>query len=261
MNRRRQVSSDPTALKPGDVELEMGVPIPGVIVPRDGWTQTALKQLPSEGILKFEDLFQRSAPMAIDIGCGNGRFTISSAVRRPDWDHLGIDILPAVIRYATRRGNQRALKNVRFAVCDGWRLLSDLIPDASVDEFHIYHPQPYFSADDFSKRMLHPQFLVLLHQRLKATGKIFLQTDRKAYWQYIQKSFRSLFEWTEQTEPWSEDPWGRSRREMLSQQQGLAIFRGVASKRNSLTNEEACSIAASMAPPAFAVQGRRRRRK
>jgi len=68
MNRRRQVSSDPTALKPGELELEMGVPIPGVIVPQDCRTRTALKQLPSEGPLKFEDLFQRSSPIAIDIG-------------------------------------------------------------------------------------------------------------------------------------------------------------------------------------------------
>ena len=36
----------------------------------------------------------------------------NSAVWRPEFDHLGLDILPVVIRYATRRGNQRGLANI-----------------------------------------------------------------------------------------------------------------------------------------------------
>ena len=38
---------------------------------------------------------------------------------RPEDVHVGVDVLPVVIRYATRRGNQRGLHNLRFAVCDG----------------------------------------------------------------------------------------------------------------------------------------------
>ena len=37
------------------------------------------------------------------------RSMLASAVARPECDHLGIDILPLVIRYATRRANQRGL--------------------------------------------------------------------------------------------------------------------------------------------------------
>ena len=50
---------------------------------------------------------------------------------RPDLDHVGIDVKPVVIRYATRRGNQRGLKNVRFAVIDAERLLRDVRIDST----------------------------------------------------------------------------------------------------------------------------------
>src|SRR5260370_27650086 len=97
------------------IEREFGVPVAGEILPPEQWTQTALKKLP-EAYLDWQQLFGRQAPVVLDLGCGNGRFLIGSAVWRATHDHLGLDILPLVIRYATRRANQRGLKSLRFAL-------------------------------------------------------------------------------------------------------------------------------------------------
>ena len=97
-------------------ERELGVPIPGMVLPPEKWTRTALKKLPPPGTLDWAEVFGRRAPLVVDLGCGNGRFLLGSALARPDWDHVGVDILPLVLRYATRRGNQRGLTNLRFAV-------------------------------------------------------------------------------------------------------------------------------------------------
>src|SRR4051812_24083205 len=100
------------------IEREFGVPFPGTILPPDGWTQTALKRYP-EGGLRWPELFGRTAPVVLDLGCGNGRFLIGSALTRPDHDHLGVDTLPVVVRYARKRANQRGLTNIKFAVGGG----------------------------------------------------------------------------------------------------------------------------------------------
>ena len=89
------------------IEREFGVPFAGEILEPAQWTQTALKKLPAEGPLDLEVVFGRKAPLVVDLGCGNGRFLMGSSVWRLDHDHLGIDVLPVVIRYATRRANQR----------------------------------------------------------------------------------------------------------------------------------------------------------
>src|ERR1700687_6161890 len=104
------------------IEREFGVPIAGEILPTERWTKTALKKLP-QGAFDWPELFGRQAPVILDLGCGNGRFLIGSAVWRPTHDHFGLDMLPVVIRYATRRGNQRGLKNLRFAVGDAKEFL------------------------------------------------------------------------------------------------------------------------------------------
>src|SRR5690349_19339091 len=122
------------------IEREFGVPVAGEILDPSQWTQTALKKLP-DGKIDGPSLFGRSAPVVLDVGCGNGRYMIHSAVWRPDHDHIGIDALPLVLRYATRRGNQRGLKNLRFACCDGERFLRNHAPPHSISEIHCYHPQ------------------------------------------------------------------------------------------------------------------------
>src|SRR5690242_19071552 len=90
---------------------DYGVPIPGQVLPPDHWARTAIKRLPPPGFLDWQAIFRRTAPFVLDLGCGNGRFIITSAVARPHIDHIGIEILPVVIRYATRRANQRGLTN------------------------------------------------------------------------------------------------------------------------------------------------------
>ena len=89
------------------IEREFGVPVAGEILDPSRWTNTALKKLPADGLIDLAGLFGRSAPLVLDLGCGNGRWLIGSAVWRPQFDHLGVDILPVVIRYATRAGTDQ----------------------------------------------------------------------------------------------------------------------------------------------------------
>src|SRR3954447_23774071 len=116
------------------IEREFGVPVAGEILDPALWTQTALKRLPEPGPLRWAELFGRPAPVVLDLGCGNGRFLLGSAVWRPDHDHFGLDVLPVVIRYATRRANQRGLTNVRFAVGGAHPFLEKYVEPGSVAE-------------------------------------------------------------------------------------------------------------------------------
>src|SRR5205823_9241294 len=68
------------------IEREFGVPIPGEILHPSRWTQTALKKMPAEGHLNWSELFGRDAPVVLDLGCGNGRYLIGSALLRSDHD-------------------------------------------------------------------------------------------------------------------------------------------------------------------------------
>jgi tRNA (guanine-N7-)-methyltransferase len=233
------------------------VPIPGKILDRSQWTQTALKKLPAEGPLDLVSLFGRAAPLIVDLGCGNGRFLLGSALGRPDHDHIGIDILPMVLRYATRRGNQRGLGNLRYAAVDAQRFLAVYLTPGSVREIHCYHPQPYHDPSESAKRLLTPTFLAQVNIVLEACGDFFVQTDNAAYWNYLKGVLPSFFDFHEQPGPWPDTPKGRTRREIIALKRGYPIYRGFGTKR-AMLREEAFALAEKMRPPTFDAGPRRK---
>ena len=117
-------------MQPGEIEYEFGVPIPGLILPEANWARTGVKRLPEPGPLDWTSFFGREVPVVLDLGCGNGRFTLGSALARPDYNHCAVDELPMVIRYATCRANQRGLHNVRFVVKDARIFVASHIAEA-----------------------------------------------------------------------------------------------------------------------------------
>ncbi|MBY0232782.1 MAG: methyltransferase domain-containing protein [Gemmataceae bacterium] len=232
------------------IEREFGVPVAGEILDQARWTNTALKKLP-EGLIDLPALFGRTAPLVLDIGCGNGRFLIGSAVWREGMDHLGIDPKPVVIRYATRRGNQRGLTNVRFAVCDGWRLLRDHLPAGCAAEVHCYHPQPYYDPAQIDRRLIAPAFLALVHAALVPGGQFFIQTDNPGYWKYIREVAPFFFDFHERIGKWPDAPKGRTRREIMALRRGLPVFRGSGTAKEGLGADEAATLAEKLPPPKF----------
>ncbi len=237
------------------IEEEFGVPIPGAILPEAQWARTAIKRLPPPGPLDIGAIFGRVAPLVVELGCGNGRYTLQSALARPDHDHLASDILPVVIRYATRRANQRGLHNVRFAVRDAQTLVGAYLASGTVAEVHLYHPQPYHDPRQAHLRLVTPRFLADVHRVLAPGGLFVVQTDNPDYWDYMARIVPEFCDFTPRDAPWPDAPAGRSRREILARSRHLKIFRGAGTRRDDLSLAAAVRAAEQLPAPRFRSRG------
>lgn len=207
-------------------EHEFGVPFPGVVLPYDQRTRTGWRD--DGQPFDWERVFDRRAQHAVDLGCGNGRYLIGSALARPGFDHLGIDLVQRAIDFAAQRANRRGITNARFVTGDAVQWMYERLLPASADEIHVYHPQPYYEADGAARRLLTPEFLERAWIVLRPHGRLVLQTDNKAYWTYLKAAVRRGFDAELVRDPWPDAPQGRTRREIMARRQGLAIFRMVA---------------------------------
>jgi len=237
------------------VEMEFGVPIPGEILPEDRWAKTALKRMPLPPPLNWEAIFGRKAPVVVELGCGNARYTLLSALTRPDHNHFASDLLPMAIRYATRRANQRGLSNARLAVCDAETVVGRFLAPESVAEIHLYHPQPYHDPRQMLRRLVTPRFVANVFKALQPGGTFVVQTDNPDYWGYMTKLLPTMFDFQERAEPWPDAPEGRSRREILARSRGLTIYRGLAVPRTDVTPEIANDLAGMLPMPTFRTHG------
>lgn len=232
-------------------ENDYGVPIPGEPIARELWARTAIKRLPTDGPLDFKALFGRSAPLVLDLGCGNGRFTLAHALAHPEMNHFAIDALPVVIRYATKRANQRGLNNVRIAVCDADRFIAKFVPPEFAAEIHLYHPQPYHDPSQAERRLLTPRFLVDVFSALAPGGQFVWQTDNRQYAAYMQQATAAFFDVEEHPEPWPDSPQGRTRREIYALQHGLPVARAICRRKPGMTRAQCEEMSLTMAAPDF----------
>lgn len=218
-------------MPPASPESEFGVPFPGEVLPGDRWTRTGLRD--DGRPFDWAQVFGREAKRVVDLGCGNGRYLIGSALARRALDHLGVDRVQRAVDFGAHRANKRGLANVRFVVGDAVAWLFERLQSGSVDEIHLYHPQPYYEAEDAGKRLLTPAFLARSWQVLRPAGLLVLQTDNRATWRYLREAVAFRFEPRLHPAPWPDAPEGRTRREIVARQKGLAVWRMEAGRRET----------------------------
>ncbi|HVY62620.1 MAG TPA: methyltransferase domain-containing protein [Planctomycetota bacterium] len=233
-------------------EHEFGVPFPGEVVAPERRTRARVA-LPRAGeAFDWAAAFGRAdAGRVVDLGCGNGRYLLGSALARPGHDHLGIDLVPQSIAHAARRAGERGLANAKFAQGDAIAVALGSLAADSVDEVHVYHPQPYYDPEKRSERMLTPELVGAVYRALRAGGMFVLQTDNPYYWRHIETTVPVLFDWRRQEGPWPDAPEGRTRREILARDRGLRVFRGWGTPRRGLSPEEVAAILARLPEPRF----------
>lgn len=178
-------------------------------------------------------VFGRTAPRIVDVGCGDGGFLLDAAAARPDRDHLGIEAVAALVEKATREAGRRKLANARFIAGDASAWLATRFAADSIDEIHVYHPQPYYDPGQEPLELLTPEFFERAWRALRSSGILVLQTDNRRYGRHLLEVMRSRFDPDVQPGPWPDAPLGRTQRERVARRKGLPILRVVGRRRET----------------------------
>jgi tRNA (guanine-N7-)-methyltransferase len=142
---------------------------------------TTEKRLDDLDIASVFDLFPTQRPFEMEIGSGKGRFLLERAAKHPERNFLGIDYAWRFLKEGHERVQKRGLANLLFYKAEAGEVVQRLIPDASVDIFHIYFPDPWPKRQHRKRRLLTADFFKLLHRRLKPGGMLELATDNFEY--------------------------------------------------------------------------------
>lgn len=126
-------------------------------------------------------IFGRGAPLALEIGFGNGSFLAEQGRNRPERDHVGIELSWTAATHLFRRLQHAGGGNVRVLLGDAEALVRHLFPADSLCEVFVNHPCPWPKARHLERRLLARGFLTCLAERMQPEARLTVVTDHAEY--------------------------------------------------------------------------------
>jgi tRNA (guanine-N7-)-methyltransferase len=126
-------------------------------------------------------LFEREAPLTVEIGFGDGKFLAALAKQNPEQNFIGIERAHAPLTWAEKLVRREGLQNIRLVKSDALMALHCLFEPRSVQTIHINFSDPWFKQRQHKRRVIHPAFLAVLTTRLEVGGMVHLATDIQQY--------------------------------------------------------------------------------
>jgi len=147
--------------------------------------------------------FPNEAPFEVDLGCGDGKFTLEMAREFPERNFLAVERLLGRVRKVCRKADKMGLENLKVLRLESLYTLEWLLPAGSIDRVHLLCPDPWPKAKHHRRRMFQEPFLKALVRVLKPGGEFFFKTDHREYYEWCEEHL-AAFDGLDRIE-WPED--------------------------------------------------------
>ena len=132
----------------------------------------------------------------LDIGCAAGDFLFDLALINTSWNYLGIEIREKLVKNAKLKVLEREIKNLNFVFGNANNILNDdqskfIIKNLKSISFNF--PDPWFKKRHYKRRVIQPEFINILSNSLQKGTLIFIKTDVKDLFDYMDYTISSNF--------------------------------------------------------------------
>ena len=132
-------------------------------------------------------LFEREAPLELEIGSHKGTFLVRRAKEHPELNFVGLEWANKYYQYAADRMLRWGLTNVRMMRCDAKHFVIHQVAPACIDALHIYHPDPWPKKRHHKRRMIQPDLMDAALRIMKPGARLSIQTDHAGYFEHMRE--------------------------------------------------------------------------
>ncbi len=132
----------------------------------------------------------------LDIGCAAGEFLFDMALVNTRWNYLGIEIRERLVKTAKLKARRSQIKNLFFLFGNANNILSDVQSKfiiENVKSISFNFPDPWFKKKHHKRRVIQPDFINSLSNNLQRDSLIFIKTDVKDLFNYMNSTILSNF--------------------------------------------------------------------
>ncbi|STX28046.1 tRNA (m7G46) methyltransferase, SAM-dependent [Legionella beliardensis] len=135
----------------------------------------------------FQAIFNRVSNTVIEIGFGMGASLIAMAKQNPQTNFIGIEVHRAGVGSLVADLHDNDINNVRVAMYDAVFVLEQQIKADSLQGVQIFFPDPWHKKRHHKRRLIQPNFVKLVAERLKPGGFLHCATDWQDYAESMQE--------------------------------------------------------------------------
>jgi tRNA (guanine-N7-)-methyltransferase len=129
--------------------------------------------------------FGRDAPLVLEIGCGTGTSTLAMARSEPDVDVIAIEVYRRGLAQLLSGIDREGVTNIRLIRGDAVDVLDQLIAPGSLSGVRVFFPDPWPKARHHKRRLLQPETVATIADRLRPGGILHAATDHSGYAEQI----------------------------------------------------------------------------
>lgn len=137
------------------------------------------------GQLDTRRWFGRSAPVVLEIGCGAGTSTAAMATQEPHLDVVAAEVYRRGLAQLLSTIDREHITNIRLVRGDGMDVLEHMFQSASLAGVRVFFPDPWPKARHHKRRLLQPDTVALIADKLIPGGVLHATTDHPGYAEQI----------------------------------------------------------------------------
>jgi tRNA (guanine-N7-)-methyltransferase len=127
--------------------------------------------------------FNNKNKITLEIGCGDGDYTIALADRFPDRNFIGVDIKSDRIYNAASTPQSLKLNNVAF-ITGRFEVAFEQFKETKVEEIIIPFPEPHVRRTSAPRRLISNEFLELYKSILSDNGTVHFKSDNDGLFEF-----------------------------------------------------------------------------
>lgn len=135
----------------------------------------------SEQLLDYGELFNNHNETFLEIGFGNGESLLQQAINQPQYNFIGIEVHGPGVGHLIHDANAQGIHNIKVIRHDAIDVLQQQIADKSIKQLQLFFPDPWHKKRHHKRRIIKPEFIQLIHQKLTDGGTFHMATDWQHY--------------------------------------------------------------------------------
>jgi tRNA (guanine-N7-)-methyltransferase len=143
------------------------------------WATYGLKL--ADGAIDTDVVFGRTGPKVLEIGFGMGDSLLQMAAAEPETDFIGIEVHPPGVGTIMNTAQEENISNLRVYLADANDVLEECFAAQSINRLQLYFPDPWHKKKHNKRRIVQPQFVQLVREKLRSGGILHMATDWQHY--------------------------------------------------------------------------------